>query len=219
MKELIGYVRVSTDEQGKSGNGLEAQLTAIKKFAEDNGYKLLEVVTEVASGKLDLDKRPVLNSAIVKAVKQGAFVVVSKLDRISRSVAFITRLMETKAKFIVTQLGEDVDTFMLHIYAAVAQKEREMISARTKESLAIVKKNGVKLGNPTNLAEASVRGGKTMADRADSFADKVKPIIERMRSEGLSLVSIAVELNNMGVRTARGGQWSKTQLSRICARF
>jgi DNA invertase Pin-like site-specific DNA recombinase len=219
MKELIGYIRVSTDDQGKSGNGLEAQQAAIEKFAADNNYKLIEVVTEVASGKLGLSERPVLNAAITKALKSKATVIVSKLDRLSRHAAFVLNLMDTKAKFIVAELGEAVDNFMLHIYAVVAQKEREMISSRTKAALQSLKAKGVVLGNRTNIADARQLAATANANKADEFAAKMRTSVERMLKVGMSLRAIAAEFNANGTKTARGGSWTSTTVANVVARF
>lgn len=219
MKDLIGYIRVSTDDQGKAGNGLEAQKAAIEKFAADNNYNLIEVVTEVASGKLGLTERPVLNAAIIKSLKTKATVIVSKLDRLSRHAAFVLNLMDTKAKFIVAELGEAVDSFMLHIYAVVAQKEREMISARTKSALQALKAKGAQLGNRTNIDEARKLAAASNASKADEFAAKMRVSIERMMKAGMSLRAIAAEFNANGTKTARGGMWTSTTVSNMVARF
>lgn len=219
MKQLIGYIRVSTEEQARSGNGLEAQALAIHRFAEENGYTVLEIVQEDASGKLGLDQRPLLKQALAKSLKLDAPLVVSKLDRLSRDASFILNLMKTKAQFIVTQHGETVDAFTLHIYAIMAEKERIQISERTTDGLARVKARGVKLGNPTNLDEAQAKGRATQIGKADAFADSVRPTIERMRRDGMKLSDIAAELNTNGMKTARGGMWSVTSLSRIMARW
>ena len=219
MKELIGYIRVSTDEQGKSGNGLEAQKASIEKFATDNNYKLIEIVTEVASGKLGLNDRPVLNSAITKALKAGAFVVVSKLDRLSRHAAFVLNLMDTKVKFIIAELGEAVDSFMLHIYAVVAQKEREMISSRTKSALESLKAKGVALGNRTNISDARKSASEVISSKADEFAEKMKVSIDRMVKAGMSMRAIALEFNTNGTKTARGGAWTSKTVGNIIARL
>lgn len=218
-KQLIGYIRVSTDEQGNAGNGLEAQTAAIEKFAADNGYTLIEIMQEVASGKLGLNERPILKSAIDKALKHKAILIVSKLDRLSRHAAFVLNLMDTKVKFTVAELGEDVSPFMIHIYAVVAQQEREMISKRTKDALVAVKARGVKLGNPTNAKEASTKGGEATSKRADEFAERMKPSIQRMLDSGMSYRAIAEEFNTNGTATVRGGKWSAATVSNIVARF
>lgn len=218
MKKLIGYVRVSTDEQGTAGNGLEAQRAAIEHFAATSGYTLLNIVTEVASGKLGLEDRPVLKQAIADAQKQGAVLVVSKLDRLSREALFILTLMQSKAKFIVTQFGESVDEFMLHMYAVLGEKERKMIGQRTRDALAQLKFKGIKLGGP-RLAEVRIEGSARNANKADAFAMQMKPAISRMLAFGMSFNAIAAEFNTNGTKTARGGLWTATTVKNIVARM
>lgn len=217
MKELIGYIRVSTDEQGTAGNGLEAQAAAINKFAADNGYTIVEIVQEVASGKLDVEDRPVLSAAIKKCLKTKATLVVSKLDRLSREVSFISNLMKTNLKFLVTQFP-DANTLMLHMYAVIGQQEREFISQRTTDALAILKSKGIKLGGPKVL-EAGVLGRAATAAKADAFAERLRPSIERMRGTGMSFQAIADEFNTNGTKTARGGAWQATTVRNMCQRF
>lgn len=221
MKHLIGYIRVSTDEQGEKRNGMDAQRQAILQFADDNGYHLVEIVEEVASGKLDLNERPVLKAAITKAQKTHAFIVVSKLDRLSRSASFIGNLIEnSKTRWIVTALGEDVDPFMLRIYAAMAQKEREMISERTIAALTALKAKGKVLGaSAVRMSSVAAKGRQVQEDKADEFAERLRPTISRMRNQGMSLRAIAEELNNSGTRTARGGMWAPQSVNNIIARL
>jgi DNA invertase Pin-like site-specific DNA recombinase len=149
MKSAIGYVRVSTNEQGKSGLGLEAQRAAITTFAEREGIALVTIFSEVQSGKRvsdTLDDRPQLQAALKASQEVGGTILVSKLDRLSRDVHVISGLMVHKVPFLVAELGADVDPFMLHLFAALAEKERAMISQRTKAALAALKARGVKLG-------------------------------------------------------------------------
>ncbi|TIX46640.1 MAG: recombinase family protein, partial [Mesorhizobium sp.] len=150
MKRAVAYIRVSTAQQGKSGLGLEAQRVAIAKFNEAEGLELIAEFREVETGKgADaLNKRPQLAAALSEAKRNDCAVVVAKLDRLSRDVAFISALMAKRTPFIVAELGADVSPFRLHIYAAVAEQECAMISQRTKDALAAVKARGVKLGNP-----------------------------------------------------------------------
>src|SRR5882757_4887006 len=139
MKNAIAYIRVSSQKQGKSGLGLEAQKTLIKRFADQEGFEIGQTFTEVQSGKDDDQKRPQLSAALEAARKAKAPVVVAKLDRLSRDVHFISGLMKHKVSFIVADLGADTDPFMLHLYAALAEKERRMVSQRTREALASAK--------------------------------------------------------------------------------
>jgi DNA invertase Pin-like site-specific DNA recombinase len=218
MKKLIGYVRVSTDEQGTAGNGLEAQRASIVKYAEDNGFELLEILQEVASGKLGLEDRPVLGAAVKKCIKAKAILVVSKLDRLSREVAFISSLMKTRVKFIVTQFP-DADEFMLHMYAVLGEKERKMIGQRTKDALVLVKAKGIVLGNRTNLPVAQAAGAASNASKADDFAERMRPTLSRMVNAQMSYSEIAREFNENGTKTARGGAWHPATVSNMIARL
>src|SRR5580704_12474590 len=156
MKPAVAYVRVSTGRQGKSGLGLEAQQAALARFAEAEGYELTQTFTEVETGKGSdaLERRPRLAEALRVAKKRKAPVLVAKLDRLSRDVHFISGLMAHRVPFIVAELGADVDPFLLHLYSAIAEKERALISQRTRAALAAKKAQGIKLGNP-RAAEAA----------------------------------------------------------------
>lgn len=219
MKTLISYIRVSTAQQGKSGLGIEAQRAAIVRFAEVEGFTITGEFVEVETGKGSdaLERRPQLAAALAEARRQKSAVTVAKLDRLSRDVAFISGLMAQRIPFIVTELGADCDSFMLHVYAALAEKERALIAARTKAALAIAKLRGVKLGNP-NLAAARDKGVVAIKANADKFAANVLPMIRAARESGLSLRAIAEQLNSRGVKTARGGVWAATQVSDYLSR-
>lgn len=233
MKKLVGYARVSRKEQGDSKLGLQAQQHSIKEFAQANGYELLEVIEEVANSALGLDQREGLSKALALARKHKATVIVSKLDRLSRQVAFISNLMTNNVPFIVAELGADVDPFMLHIYAAVAEKERQIIRGRIKAALASINRNIqasgshvskagnviTALGNPDNLKDHAHKGRAAVKAYADEFAHKHKPSIERMRQQGMTLQAIARELNNQGVPTARGGTWTATSVCNLIKRW
>ena len=218
--DLIAYVRVSTQSQGRSGLGLDAQLAAIRAFADANGFTLIATHTEIETGKgADaLDRRPVLAAALAQARKAKCAVVVAKLDRLSRDVAFISGLMAQRVPFIVTELGADVDPFLLHLYAALAEKERALISSRTKAALAAKKAQGVKLGNP-RAAEASVIATAAVKASADAFAANVLPIVRQLQGAGVTkLADIAEALNVRGVKTARGGQWHASSVRNVILR-
>ena len=219
-KQIVAYIRVSTARQGRSGLGLEAQRTALARFAEAEGLQIAAEYVEVESGKgADaLDRRPQLAAALAAARKRKCAVAVAKLDRLSRDVAFISGLMAHRVPFLVAELGSDVDPFILHLFAALAEKERAMIGARTKAALAAAKARGVSLGNPrlAEVRDRAVAGNKAEADR---FAANVKPIIEQIRASGAaSLRSIARALDARGVPTARGGIWTPVQVSAIMQR-
>ena len=214
-KPALAYLRVSTSEQGHRGNGLDAQRDAIERFALAEGFWVVEWVTEVETGKGSnaLARRPKLAEALRAARKLKAPVIVSKLDRLSRDVAFISGLMAERVPFVVAELGVDVDPFVLHLYAALGQKERSLISNRTREALQAVKrrlaKQGRKLGNPhpQKLQEAQRKGAAATKATSDTFAASVLPIIEGYTAKGLTVREVAEELNKRGVTTLRGGTW------------
>lgn len=219
MKAII-YTRVSTAEQGKSGLGLESQFNSITEFCNAENIEVIEHYSEVETGKgADaLDKRPQLAKALQHAKKEGAYLVVAKLDRLGRNVSFISGLMESKVPFIVSQLGKDADSFMLHLYAALSEKERELISTRTKAALQVLKAKGVKLGNLTNLDDARLLSNETNKAKATEFADKVLPMVLQFRNNGEKLPAIADKLNDMGVKTRRGGKWYASTVVNILKR-
>ncbi len=219
-RPLIAYLLVSTQQQGKSGLGIEAQRAAIERFASAEGFEIVAEHVEVETGKGSdaLDRRPVLKAALSAAKKLGAAVVVAKLDRLSRDVAFISGLMAQKVRFIVTELGAKADASMLHIYAALAEKERALIADRTRVALAAAKARGVKLGNPRPAASLAAGAAVRIAN-ADSKASAVLPLIEAAKKAGaVSLREIAASLNARGIATARGSAWDAKAVSRVLAR-
>ena len=220
--EVVAYLRVSTGRQGRSGLGLEAQREAIAAFAARESLTIIAEAVEVETGKgADaLDRRPRLREALGLARKARASVVVAKLDRLSRDVAFIAGLMAQRVPFIVADLGADADPFMLHVYAALAEKERAQISARTRAALAAKKARGEALGNRTNLGEASALGAAVQRNAADAFAARLAPIITALKAQGVTTTrEIAAALNARGERTARGGDWHSATVGRILHRL
>jgi DNA invertase Pin-like site-specific DNA recombinase len=221
MPSAIAYLRVSTGQQGKSGLGLEAQRAAIATFAAAEGMTILAEHVEVETGKgADaLDRRPVLAAVLATARKAKVPVIVAKLDRLSRDVAFISGLMAHKVPFIVAELGADADPFMLHLYAALAEKERRLISERTRAALAAKKAQGTLLGNRTNLAAAQAKGIATNRATASVFAGSVLPVIRGVQANGAaSFQAIADALNARGMRAPRGGAWQPTSVRNIINR-
>lgn len=215
MPTAIAYIRVSTQRQGKSGLGLEAQKAAIARFCEAEGFGLAGEFVEVESGKgADaLALRPVLNDALKAAQKLKAVIVVAKLDRLSRDVAFISGLMAQRVKFVVTELGAEADPFMLHIYAALAEKERSLISQRTKAALAAAKARGVRLGGP-NISD--INSARSAAAKA--FAERLRPVVKQITEAGASSHrAIARALNAKGIQTPRGKLWTPVQVKGILA--
>ena len=183
---------------------------------------LLQEFVEVETGKgADaLDRRPQLTAALSAARLSKCPVIVAKLDRLSRDVAFISGLMVQRVPFIVAELGADADPFMLHLYAALAEKERRLISERTRAALAQRKAQGARLGNPCNAQEAAAFGRSVQAAEADQFAADIMPIVEGIRRSGATtLTAIAAALNARGIRTARGGKWHISTIQNLLARM
>lgn len=209
--QVISYIRVSTQAQGRSGLGLEAQRKAVAQFAASEGLEVVEEFIEVETGKgADaLDKRPQLAVALRRARKLKAPIVVAKLDRLSRDVHFISGLMSQRVPFIVTALGKNVDPFMLHIYAALAEKERALISERTKAALAAARERGVQLGN-----QAQADANRAAAAARDA---RLRPLLEKMW--GLPYREIAKELTDRGIPAPRGGNWSAMSVMRSMKRL
>lgn len=213
MQPAISYLRVSRERQGKSGLGIAAQREAIKRFADAHGFSIEaeHVEVETGAGADALDRRPQLRAALADAKKRRCHIIVAKLDRLSRDVAFISGLMAQRVPFIVAALGPNVDPFMLHIYAAMAQEERRMISERTKAALAAAKARGVKLGN------AELAKGNRAAAQAQARA--LRSMIAPLHDLGFTLRAIADRLNDSGIPSARGGAWSSVSVHRVLRRL
>ena len=221
MQQAIAYYRVSTARQGRSGLGIEAQRDSVTLFAATEGFYLSAEFVEVETGKgADaLDRRPELGAALAASRQKKCPVIVAKLDRLSRDVAFISGLMAQRVPFIVAELGRDADPFMLHLYAALAEKERRLISERTKAALAARRAQGATLGNRRNPREAAAIGSKVIIAEADAFAANVLPIIASLRDSGIvDLRGLAGALNARGIRTARGGRWHVSNVKNVIDR-
>jgi len=224
-KYAIGYVRVSTAGQARSGLGLEAQKAAIEEFAEREGFTVNLWFTEAESGAGSdaLDKRPQLAAAIAAARKFRGPIVVAKLDRLSRDVHFISGLMMHQVEFIVTSLGRQADPFILHLYAALAEKERWMISERTKAGLRAAKRRGQRLG----MKARSVREVRKIAaagTAAHSIAalkrlEALRPQLEFALKDGATLQQATDWLNSNGVESPRGGRWHIPSVLRAAKRL
>jgi DNA invertase Pin-like site-specific DNA recombinase len=219
-RALIGYLRVSTGTQGRSGLGLEAQRETLERFAEAEGFELVRVFTEIETGKgADaLERRPQLAAALAEARRQRCPVAVAKLDRLSRDVHFVSGLMAQRVPFLVAELGPDVDPFILHLFAALAEKERAMIATRTRAALAAAKARGVKLGGP-KLRQARRIAVQAVRASAERHAANVAPIIREIQRAGAqTLRDVAEALNARGVSTARGGRWHPQTVANVLAR-
>jgi DNA invertase Pin-like site-specific DNA recombinase len=214
--KFISYYRVSTDRQGKSGLGLEAQRKAVRDYLDGGNWQLVQEFVEVESGKHN--ERPQLATALVACKKHKAKLVIAKLDRLSRNLAFIATLMESGVEFIAADMPF-ANKLTIHILAAVAEHEREMISERTKAALAAAKARGTQLGNP-RLAEAQKRARESLKANARRFAANVLPIIEEIERSGItSHNAIAAKLNERNVATARGGKWTHVQVGAVLRPF
>src|SRR4051812_40289457 len=185
MERAVAYYRVSTRQQQRSGLGIEAQRAVVARFAEGEKIQIIAEYVEAETGKgADaLDRRPQLAAALAAAKAAKCCVLVSKLDRLSRDVAFVAGLMAQRVPFIVAELGRDADPFMLHLYAALAEKERRLISERTKAALAIRKANGSKLGNRHNILEAGELGRAAAIAGADDHARSLLPVLRSLRAD------------------------------------
>jgi DNA invertase Pin-like site-specific DNA recombinase len=219
-RQVTTYIRVSTSQQGRSGLGIEAQRQSLQQFAKAEGLEVIREFVEVETGKGSdaLDRRPQLKAALAVAKRLKCHVAVSKLDRLSRDVHFISGLMAHRVPFVVAELGADVDPFVLHLFAALAEKERSLISTRTRQALAAAQARGVTLGSP-KLAQARESAMASIKAGADQHAANVLPIIREAQKAGATtLRAIAEALNARGVVTARGGSWYAMSVKNVLDR-
>ena len=212
--KFIAYYRVSTDRQGHSGLGLEAQQQAVCDFLAGRG-ELIESFTEIESGRKN--DRPQLAAALDACHHHKVTLVIAKLDRLARNVYFISGLMESGVEFVAVDMPE-ANRLTIHILAAVAEHEREIISQRTKDALKAAKARGVKLGSPNPQKGAAIRS-EVLRDKADRFATNILPIILDLQDQGIaSHKAIARALNARGIQTANGRQWYSTTVKNIIRR-
>lgn len=221
----VGYIRVSTARQGRSGLGLRAQQDAIAGFAEREGFEVIEWRTEIETGRGSdaLDRRPQLAEALRAARKSRCPVLVAKLDRLSRDVHFISGLMAERVEFVVTELGRQTDPFVLHLYAALAEKERSLISQRTRDSLRRARSDGKRLGM-RNKSKAEARriqqaGADAVAKEAMEWAKANRWAIEGALKEAGSLLGAARLLNERNVSTPSGGRWHASSVKNVAGRL
>ena len=216
--KYIAYLRVSTQKQGTSGLGIEAQREAVKNYLNGGQWELLAEHVEVETGKGSdaLAKRPQLRAALEACKKAGATLVIAKLDRLARNVHFISGLMESKVKFVACDLPE-ANTLTLHLMAAFAEHEAKRISERTKDALAAAKARGVQLGlaGPANLRPNI----EERQEAADAFANNLRHIFTSMQERGLSQREMARELNQIALPAQTGGAWMQMQVRRVLARL
>jgi DNA invertase Pin-like site-specific DNA recombinase len=209
---FIAYYRVSTDRQGKSGLGLDAQRAAVATHVQGRGEIIAEYTETESGSRAD---RPELLNALNQCRRKRARLIIAKLDRLSRNSAFINNLLESGVDFIAADMPE-ATPFVLRIMAAVAQQEREAISKRTKEALAEAKARGTRLGNP-RPAEAAKRAREVYAANTAARRATVRPTALELRAQGMSLPAIARELNRRSVPTPRGRQWAPASVANLLA--
>ena len=223
MPAIVAYYRVSTVAQGKSGLGLDAQREALARFAAAEGLTIVAEHVEVETGKgADaLERRPQLAAALATAKRHKCPIAVAKLDRLSRDVSFISGLMAQRVPFITAELGTTADPFMLHIYAALAEKERALISTRTKDALARAKAAGKVLGgnrgHKIDAAATALSAASRKATSADRKANVLPAIRELQAAGATTLQAIADGLNARDITTPRGKLWAPVQVSRVLA--
>jgi DNA invertase Pin-like site-specific DNA recombinase len=211
LAKFVSYYRVSTDRQGRSGLGLEAQQAAVQNYLDGGAGQLVGEFTEIESGHKN--ERPELAKALALCKKRKATLLIARLDRLARNVHFISGLMETKVKFVACDMPE-ATPFMLHIYAAAAQEEARAISARTKVALHAAKARGVRLGR--NGAERLAPANKAAAAER---AKNLRLVLADLIASGASLRQIAAELTKRGIGTPRGGRWHPTTIGRLLNRL
>lgn len=214
MKTAIAYYRVSTDQQGKSGLGLEAQQEAVRLFAEQEGYQVAAHYTEIESGKKN--KRPQLLAALDQCRKKKATLIIAKLDRLGRNVAFIANLMESRVQFKAVD-NPHADELMIHLLAAFAQHERKQISTRTKAALQAAIRRGIQLGKYGKEVLSQQN-----SEAADEFAQRIHPIIAEIQNQGMTTIrAICDELNRREIPTFRsqGESWHIPTVHRLVKRI
>ena len=218
---LVAYYRVSTDKQGRSGLGLEAQRQCVEDYAASGGSTLLASFTEVESGRKNY--RPKLEEAIRHAKLTGARLVIAKLDRLTRNARFLATLRDSRVSFVACD-NPHADEFTINILAAVAQKEAELIGERTRAAMAVLKARGVSFGRAGNLTpEAALRGARKgaakTAEKARFYTEELGPKVAAARAGGDSFQAIADGLNADQYRTPTGKAWGPVQVSRVLYRY
>lgn len=212
MQKMISYIRVSTSKQGISGLGLDAQRMAVQSHIQATGAVLVGELVEVESGRKTDKQRPKLAEALAMCKKHKAVLVVAKLDRLARNVHFISGLMESKVDFIALDLPE-ANPLTLHVMAAFAEHEAKRISQRTKDALAVAKSRGVKLGvaGKDNLRPCL----EERQSKSSEFAQSLSGLFEGFKLRKLTQRQMVDELNNLEIKTPRGGKWSLIQVQRV----
>lgn len=213
-KNYVAYYRVSTSKQSL---GIDAQKELVQRYVSSlDGAELIDSYTEIETGKgaNALDRRPQLRAALDAAKKRKATLIVGKLDRLSRSTAFVSALLEGGVDFVAADMPA-ANKVMLQMFAVIAEYERDQIAARTRAALAVAKARGVTLGNPRNLMPYLAQREQA----ANEFAQRLAPVVAGFRAQNFSQVEMVEELNRLGVKAPRGGSWSRIQLQRVLGRI
>ena len=214
MKKMVFYLRVSTSKQGADGNGIQHQMTVVNRYAEANGGEIVGQFIEVESGGKTDSERPQLAAALERCKKENAVLVCSKIDRLSRNAEFLLRLMNSRVEFVCCDIP-NCDRFTISLFAILAEKEKNMISERTKNALKMVKARGIKLGSPNPELSVIKMNEGARKGRID-FKNKIIPIINEIKSTGIeTLQGVADCLNRRGISTRNGKQWYPTQIRNL----
>ena len=213
-QQFVTYYRVSTQRQGASGHGLEAQRQTVEQYLTRSSGTALESFTEVETGKGSnaLEKRPQLRLALEMCKKTGATLLIAKLDRLARNVHFVSGLLETGVDFVAADMP-NANKVMIQMYAVMSEWERDQISERTKAALTAAKARGVVLGvtGPANLKSCN----EQRQLKAREFRDRLRPVFDGMAAQGLSRRGMVVRLNDLGIKAPLGGAWSLGQVQRM----
>ncbi len=220
MKKFVSYLRVSTSKQGINGLGIEGQRASIETYLNGGNWEIIKEFVEVESGKNN--DRKELKRALAYCKNTGSTLVIAKLDRLSRSVSFISTLMDTDVEFVCCDFP-DANRLTIHILAAVAEHERQAISIRTRNALQAAKQRGIRLGNNNLNDEIRAMGrevaSQTLKNNADKFAQQIYGVIHPLHKAGKTLQEIADHLNAEGYLTSRKGQWKPTTVKRVIDRI
>jgi DNA invertase Pin-like site-specific DNA recombinase len=220
IQKFVAYYRVSTKRQGLSGLGLDAQRESVAAYLAGFKGKLVAEFTEVEHGTRKGNHRPQLAAALAQCRVHGATLLIAKLDRLARNVNFISNLMESRVDFTACDFPQ-ANRLTVHILASVAEHEAEMISTRTKLALAAAKRKGTVLGGDRGNTHLIYKKGnrasaRVRSEQAQRRATDLLPVIEALKAEGaVSLRELAAGLNERGIPTARGGEWTAVQVSRV----
>ena len=217
--KYVIYLRVSTKQQGDSGLGLEAQQQYIDNFflqcyrGNTNSYTVIETISDVMSGKGSIEDRPSLKRAVELCSKHNANLLVAKLDRVSRDVETVARLIKAVNLKVATM--PQADNFQLHIYSALAEQERKFISERTKSAMKVLKEKGVKVGAASPKYHRDSNNKTTRQTQHHTKYEELRTIFEVQVKRGVTPTQLTIKLNDIGKTTPNGGMWTPTQVTRV----